>query len=204
MTRTRPAEDQDTTGRRLDAVAHVWGRHLTPREVLALSVMAAHADTVDSVPVWRATAHARETLAAALGHQRGAPVAPSTVWDVVHHLARREAISPSTLARPRCASEYALNLTGGAAWVATSPAPGATWAPVRSSTTTAAEAAHAEAEHAATEAEALAAAVAPEDAEDARAEAAVLRRHADALRPAADAARAALAARLDAETPAAR
>lgn len=201
MTRPHPGDDQAATGHRLAAVAHVWGRHLTALESTALAHMAAHAVTVHGVPVWRRDAHA---LAAALGHAPGTNTGRNAAQHAVLALTRKEAISPAPLSHTRARSEYALNLTGGAAWIATSPAPAATWAPVRSSTTTAAEAAHAEAEHAAAEAEALAAVVAPEDAQDATAQAATLRRRADALRPAADAARAALAARLNAETPAAR
>lgn len=179
-------------------VRAVWGRHLYDVDLAVLEDMAARAEDVDGVPVYAAGNRpiadvlARVCNVSASTARRGASL-------TLARLIRAEAISPSPGGHN--AREFALNTTPGRAWLATSPAPGATWLEVRSSTTTAAEAALDAAEALADATAHRAATAPPPQAARARLTASYCRRRADALRGPAEAARAHLDALLATETP---
>ncbi|MFJ4161778.1 hypothetical protein [Micrococcus luteus] len=187
-----------TAADRARAVRHVWGQHLDPRDLEALKAMTAHAHDVDGVPVY---AGGNAPLADALARTAGLRLstARGNVAAILRRLTAAEAISPSP--GPRDRREFALNLTPGRAWLATSTAPGATWGEVRSSTMTAAETALAEALALAEHTAHRAAHAPPHQAARARLTARHFRRRAEALRGPASAARAHLEALLEHESP---
>lgn len=179
-------------------VRAVWGRHLDDVALAALEDMAARAEHVDGVPVYAAGNRPIADTLARVCHV-SASTARQAASRALARLIRAEAISPSPGGHN--AREFALNTTPGRAWLATSPAPGATWLEVRSSTTTAAEAALDAAEALADATAHRAATAPPHAAARARLTASYCRRRADALRGPAEAARANLDALLATEAP---